>query len=210
MSRIPWQKWEDDLVIQHYRIEGIDFILGLLKARTRLAVKNRASYLKVTAKREPEWTLAEINIVRDHYPNLRKALRLLPGRTYDAIQSLCSLRLKLGSRKSWQSAEDDLIRKLAATHTDAQLAGMLGRTIKALAQRRLFLGNCREMPARRTPSQLVQDIKSEAKRRHVKLQPLVRALGHSNIESGSRYPQARAIGAVVRSFGGELYAEWDD
>jgi hypothetical protein len=160
--------------------------------------------------RAPNWTLAELKILRQCHPNMRLAARRLPERTAQSIRTRSKL-LGLGRRKTWRHVEEDLIRKLHLTHTDAQLAAMLGRSEEAVALHRSGLMGLRRVRTPSAESALLDDLRDEARRRGIKLWPLARGLLGASVKlHGTGPAPARAVARVVEVLGGELYAEWED
>ncbi|KRA42063.1 hypothetical protein [Devosia sp. Root635] len=205
-----YQPWEDDLIRKHWRsASGRKLLLELLPHREPKSLRNRAPRLGVRAK-GAEWTLAEDKILRRCHPDLAKAELRLPGRSRCSIYNR-SCKLGLRTMRRWSKAEDHVVDRLAPTHTDRQVALMLGRTVAAVEGRREHLGIVKR-PHRVAATPVVADVIAEASVRGVKLQTLTRALGCQRIISGQndRHVSHEAIAKVVSVFGGHLYAEWDD
>lgn len=157
------------------------------------------------------WSRKEDELIRKHHPNFRIIERLLPHRTWYAIHSRSS-SLGLGSVKSWEPAEDDLIRKLTPMHSDEEMAKMLGRTVAAVGKRRKGMGIRRHRQVKGGVVPVVVDVMAEAARRHVRVNTLTKALRCPRIRSATEdtHLSLAAIALVTEAFGGELYAEWDD
>jgi hypothetical protein len=205
-----YQPWEDDLIRQHWRsASGRKLLLELLPHRDPRSLRNRAPRLGLRAK-GAEWTLAEDKILRRCHPDLAKAEVRLPGRSRCSIYNR-SCKLGLRTMRRWSKAEDHLVERLAPTHTDFQLASMLGRSAAAIEGRREHLQIVKR-PPRIAAIPVVADVIAEARARGVKLQTLTRALGVPPIVSCQtrHHVSHAAIAKVVSAFGGHLYAEWDD
>jgi hypothetical protein len=201
--------WENQLVIAHYRDRGPEFLIPLLNQRTLLSIKLRARKLKVSNAVAPPWTIAELNIIRRCHPDLHEAAKLLPGRTFEAVTTRSKI-LRLKSHKRWTAAEDELLHKLWPTHSNPELAAMLGRTARAVRKRRSDYGLVRASNNIVRHRPLMVDLLAEAQRRGVRLTTLTKALGCPRLKPGRTDHQTKTVTAQVRVLGGEVYAEWDD
>lgn len=205
-----YQPWEDNLVRQHWGTgEGRRLLLQLLPHRDSKSLRNRAPRLGLRVQ-GAEWTLAEDKILRRCHPDLAKAASQLPSRSRCSIYNRsCNLGLRMMRR--WSSAEDHLVERLAPTHTDRQMASMLGRTAAAVESRRDHL-QIAKRTRRAAATPVIADVLSEARARGVKLKALTCALGCQPIVASQPVHRVshEAIAKVVSVFGGHLYAEWQD
>lgn len=91
-----WTKDEDQILINHYPIEGTE-VIKKLPGRTANAIKNRAQSLGIIHRREMfGWTEEELNILKQYYPiEGKRVVSRLPGRTLKTIQvTACRLGVK--------------------------------------------------------------------------------------------------------------------
>lgn len=206
-----YQQWEDELIIAHYQKSGDAILQKLLPGRTKVGIKQRAGVLGARAKRHPDWTLREENVLRRCYPDLASAGRLLPNRTRYAIKR----RVKtLGLRyvKSWSKAEEMLLQHAVPLHSEAEIAVMLGRTVRSIAGMKRIMGLTRTASLVPSVVPAISDIIKEARSRGVSLYKLTRALKCSAIwrSQSQRNMSISAVARVTAAFGGYLEAEWDD
>ena len=199
---------EDQILRENYRLVGCRATQELMPHRSYNTVMHRAKTLGIQTPRAKEWELAEDKILRRCNGDLARAQKLLPGRSKLAIVTRSS-RLGLGNFKFWKKSELNLIEKLRLTHGDEVLARMLGRTKKAVAAKRRELFP--PLTARKTmTAALLEDVVNEVQKRGVVLIQLTRQLGCSCLKPKTLDPQIKTLSLIVSSFGGELYAEWDD
>ncbi|KQX35360.1 hypothetical protein ASD04_15085 [Devosia sp. Root436] len=210
--RRNYEPWEDDLIRERYGSQGVfRGLIQQLPHRTANSIHIRAALLGVRAHYR-EWTSAEDKILRQYYPDMAKAEAHLKGRTREALY-MRSRKLRLGPPvRNWSAAEDDALRKLTPTHSDEQIAIMLGRTARAVLRRRFRLGIRKTEPTVRVLLPILADVIAEANARGVRLRSLTGALGCASIvpREDARRVSHKAIAKVVAVFGGHLYAEWDD
>lgn len=196
--------------------------LVLLPRRTESAIRTRRVELGVNATGEPPavpWHASEGRIVqRNPHLSCRELADLLPGRTENAISTFRRRTLKEVRERQWRGTEDKLIRRTAATTSDAEMAAVLGRSVRAITQRRHYLGvlrTNRPQEGRAVDSvaiPLIKDIRVRARDLGVSLRHLARAAGTSGGFKPSQRWMGRgeACGRAVEMLGGELYAVWDD
>ena len=208
-----YAEWEDALILEHYHRWGTGPLSLLLDDRTPAAIKTRAAAIGAQRRGYPDWSLKEEAVLRRFYPDLSRAALLLPDRTMIAIRGRCQhlgmIKQAIVSRKYWKEAEDDLIRKLAPTHTDAKLAAILGRGVAAVTVRRGRIGVWKR-PTQGKPVPLIADLLRELGRKGTTLAATTIALNCPRIFKGATWSQIEPASAVVAALGGELYAEWDD
>ena len=203
----PYEAWEDSLIVAHYQECGPGGFSAILPLRTRHSIKARAGFLKVSQPRAPEWTLVEIGVIRACYPDLKRAARRLPHRTFAAITTK-SKELGLARHRRFTAAEKDLITKLYSIHSDAQMATMLGRPLKSVDKVRRAMGLHRPTLVY---SALHADVKAEAAVRGVVLSKITNGLGLLTIaKCGTATSREVTLSVIAQAFGGELYAVWED
>lgn len=198
---------EDALIDAHY--PDVALLLKEMPHRTKDAIRARARALGITRPILKSWTIKEIAVVRANSGDLKRAHRLLPHRTFNAIKSM-STDITVVRHKKWSDVEDDLIRKLSAHHSDRQISKFLGcRSPTAVTARRELLGLKKpNVRSSRVLSPVVADVKSEAKRRRVKLRTLTNAMNLAPLSNGRKKFSHPTLFAVVTALRGELYAEW--
>ncbi|WP_316358957.1 hypothetical protein [Devosia sp.] len=137
--------------------------------------------------------------------------RLLVHRTRDAIQTR-SQTLGLGRYKPWRPDEKEVFRKVAALHSDSEIAAMLGRTATSVEAYRLKHSKVRRHGKKAPIVPVINDVYDLATRRGVVISKLASALGCGRIKRGdARHRMSiTAVATIVEVLGGELYAEWSD
>lgn len=81
-----WTDEELSILKTYYPKEGLK-VMDRLPGRSRLAVKNRAQFLKIKCENSSIWTNEEIEILKNYYPKEGlKVLERLPGRTESGVR----------------------------------------------------------------------------------------------------------------------------
>ena len=163
------------------------------------------------------WSLFELEILEQHWPDLRLLKKRLPMRTEQAIKAMAS---RCGLKRTqpnhvWTAREhSDLKRMVASGHTRRQIAVHLGLTLGQVANRLQYEGM--KQPRRRPVlcgNPLADAIRQRAFDLNLTMTDLDRSLGYrgrfSGCFRGKRFSDS-SVGRAVRALGGKLHIEWED
>lgn len=153
-----WTEKEDRLMRQHYRRKTVKEIAGML-GRSTNSVQKRAQDLNIAGARNTQgaprkWAPEEDRIVRRHHKRLTpEEIAEKLGRTPGAVTARIKT-LKLGpppkkrehDHRPWLPEEEDLLRKEYGKVRGRDLAGKLGRSVRAIRVRALHLGLAESRP----------------------------------------------------------------
>jgi len=113
-DKTPWTEDEIHVLREAYPKSGVSSVQKLLPHRSSSACSNMAIRLGLTAKQSKEqivWSDTEIEILKEHYPDMGKDVpRLLPGRTAATCCRIAS-ELGLSIRGDYWSEEDAILRE---------------------------------------------------------------------------------------------------
>ena len=114
-DKTPWTEDEIRILRDNYPKSGVLGVQKLLPNRSSTACSNMAIRLGLTAKQSKEeitWSDAEIEILKEHYPDMGKDItRLLPGRTAATCRRKAyDLGLSIHGHY-WSEEEDAIIRE---------------------------------------------------------------------------------------------------
>ena len=180
-----------------------------LRARGRIALGRRS-------QRGLElWTEHEISLVRQHYPDVKALLRLLPGRTVAAIRKRAQLMHLGEARRAWTAPEVTRLRRLFPTATiEELLTAFPGRTYLALYTKARKRGIQRVRGFRRTGDRAFDQVKQRCLDLKLDLVDLRRDAGcvpdyFRPSKSRSTAGAAATLAKAVAYRGGRLEVVWD-
>ena len=176
-DKTPWTEDEIHVLREAYPKSGVSGVQKLLPHRSSSACSNMAIRLGLTAKQSKEqivWSDTEIEILKEHYPDMGKDVtRLLPGRTAATCQRIaCDLGLSI--RGHYFSEEEDAILREYYHREGKEVSQRLpGRSESSCVQRARKLGLYRmksmddHISQADAASEAVQPAKAEAEAQSV-------------------------------------------
>ena len=169
-----------------------------------------------TPRRNDSWTFREVEIMREHWPDIEKIQALLKWRTVNAIRDMarrCGL-IPPKVQHIWTAAQHSTLRRLAGKRTPRKdIAKQLGLTVQQVANRlnysKIGIG---KRPPVSLGEPLVDSVRQRAFQLKISMVDLDRSLGPrkafqtSNVKKGT----PGILHQAVKALGGRLTIEWLD
>lgn len=129
-----WTIEEDNILLNNYIENGIDFCMEKLPYRTRKAIIARAKKIGAS-KSKIKWTDEEIDILKTYYEwNSKKCYELIPYRKKGTINAMAK-RLGLISRYLWKGEEIIFLKENYEIYDANKIAEVLDRPVSSVRRK---------------------------------------------------------------------------